>query len=212
MSTTHDLAPIVLEGRHVRLEPLTRAHVKPLFAAATSGSRESFGYMAVAATEAAMSRWVDDALSAHAVAQALPFAVVARAFDRVVGSTRFGNIEFWTWPPASPNQRGEEVPDAVEIGWTWYAPDAQRTGVNTEAKLLMLTHAFETWRVHCVRLKTDARNERSRQAILRVGARFDGILRGHTVAADGTVRHSAFYSILDAEWPEVKERLRARLR
>jgi RimJ/RimL family protein N-acetyltransferase len=130
----------------------------------------------------------------------------------VVGSTRFGNIEFWTWPPASPNQRGEDVPDAVEIGWTWYVPDAQRTGINTEAKLLMLTHAFETWRVHCVRLKTDARNERSRQAILGVGARFDGILRGHAVAADGTVRHSAFYSILDAEWPEVKERLRARLR
>jgi len=212
MSTTHALAPIVLEGRYVRLEPLTREHVKPLFAAATSGSRETFGYTSVATTEAAMSRWVDDALGAHALAQALPFAVVARAVDRVVGSTRFGNIEFWPWPSGSPHQRGEDVPDTVEIGWTWYAPDAQRTGVNTEAKLLMLTHAFETWRVHCVRLKTDARNERSRQAILRVGARFDGILRGHTVAADGTVRHSAFYSILDAEWPDVKTHLRSRLR
>ena len=212
MSTTHDLAPIVLEGRYVRLEPLTRAHVKPLFAAAMSGSRETFGYTSVATTEAAMSRWVEEALTAHAEARALRFAVVMRADDRVVGSTRFGNIEFWSWPPDSPNQRGEDRPDMVEIGGTWYAPDAQRTGVNTEAKLLMLTHAFETWRVHCVRLKTDARNERSRQAILRVGARFDGILRGHTVAADGTVRHSAFYSILDAEWPEVKERLRARLR
>ena len=212
MSTTHDLAPIVLEGRYVRLEPLARAHVKPLFSAAMSGSRETFGYTSVATTEAAMSRWVEDALTAHAAGQALPFAVVGCAVDRVVGSTRFGNIEFWSWPPDSPNQRGEDVPDSVEIDWTWYAPDDQRTGVNTEAKLLMLTHAFETWRVHCVRLKTDARNERSRQAILRVGARFDGILRGHTVAADGTVRHSAFYSILDAEWPEVKERLRARLR
>jgi RimJ/RimL family protein N-acetyltransferase len=88
----------------------------------------------------------------------------------------------------------------------------QRTGVNTEAKLLMLTHAFETWRVHSARLITDARNERSRQAILRLGAHFDGIVRGHRVGADGTVRHSAFYSILDAEWPDVKERLRSRLR
>ncbi len=212
MSPTRELAPIVLEGRNVRLEPLTREHVKPLFAAATRGPRDTFAYTNVAATETAMGRWVDDALAAHAAGQALPFAVVVRAVDRVVGSTRFGNVEFWPWPPDSPNQRGEEVPDAVEIGWTWYTPAAQRTGVNTEAKLLMLTHAFETWRVHGVRLKTDARNERSRQAILRLGARFDGILRGHTVAADGTVRHSAFYSILDAEWPEVKERLRSRLR
>ena len=212
MPPTHELAPIVLEGRYVRLEPLTRAHVKPLFAAATSGSRESFAYTSVAATEAAMSRWVDEALAAHAAAHALPFAVVARADDRVVGSTRFGNVEFWSWPAGSPNQRGEALPDAVEIGWTWYAPDAQRTGINTEAKLLMLTHAFETWRVHCVRLKTDARNERSRNAILRIGARLDGVLRGQTVAADGTVRDSAFYSIRDAEWPEVKEHLRSRLR
>jgi RimJ/RimL family protein N-acetyltransferase len=206
------LAPTVLEGRYVRLEPLGRPHVKPLFAAATAGSRESFGYTLVAATEAAMSRWVDDALAAQAAGHAVPFAVVARAADRVVGSTRFGNIEFWSWPPDSPNQRGEDVPDTVEIGWTWYAPDAQRTGINTEAKLLMLTHAFETWRVHCVRLKTDARNERSRQAILRLGARFDGVLRGHTVAADGTVRNSAFYSIRDGEWPEVKAHLRSCLR
>lgn len=212
MTDKHELAPIVLEGRHVRLEPLTRQHVKPLFEAATSGPRDTFAHTFVAATEPAMSRWVEDALTAHAAGHALPFAIVMRAIDRVVGSTRFGNVEFWSWPPDSSNQRGEDRPDVVEIGWTWYAPSAQRTGLNTEAKLLMLTHAFETWRVHCVRLKTDARNERSRQAILRIGARFDGILRGHTVAADGTVRHSAFYSILDAEWPEVKERLRARLR
>jgi RimJ/RimL family protein N-acetyltransferase len=212
MSAPHPLAPIILEGRYARLEPLTHAHAKPLFAAATSGPRDTFGYTTVAATEAAMGQWVADALTAHAAGSALPFAVVSRAADRVVGSTRFGNVEFWSWPPESPNQRGEDVPDVVEIGWTWYAPDAQRTGVNTETKLLMLTHAFETWRVHCVRLKTDARNERSRQAILRIGARFDGILRGHTVAADRTVRDSAFYSIRDGEWPEVKERLRARLR
>lgn len=206
------LTPIVLEGRYVRLAPLTRDHVKPLLAAATSGPRDTFGYTVVAATEAAMSRWVEDALTAHAAGEALPFAVVARAADRVVGSTRFGNVEFWSWPPGNPDQRGEDRPDVVEIGWTWYAPDAQRTGINTEAKLLMLTHAFETWRVHCVRLKTDARNERSRQAILRLGARLDGILRAHMVAADGRVRDSAYYSIVDGEWPEVKARLSARLR
>ena len=209
---SHRLAPIVLEGRYVRLEPLGRDHVKPLLAAATSGSRETFGYTTVAATEAAMSRWVEDALTGHAAGQALPFAVVARAGGRVVGSTRFGNVEFWSWPAGNLNQRGEDVPDAVEIGWTWYAPDAQRTGINTESKLVMLTHAFETWRVHCVRLKTDARNERSRLAILRLGARFDGILRGHMAAADGSVRDSAYYSIVDTEWPDVKAQLRARLR
>jgi N-acetyltransferase len=206
------LTPIVLEGRYVRLEPLAREHVKPLLVAATSGSRETFGYTTVAATEAAMTCWVENALTAHAARHALPFAVVARADDRVVGSTRFGNVEFWSWPPGNPNQRGEDRPDVVEIGWTWYAPDAQRTGINTETKLLMLTHAFETWRVHCVRLKTDARNERSRQAILRLGARLDGILRAHMVAADGRVRDSAYYSIVDAEWPEVKAHLHARLR
>ena len=209
---SHRLAPVVLEGRYVRLEPLGRDHVKPLLAAATSGSRETFGFTTVAATEAAMSRWVEVALTAHATGQALPFAVVARAGNRVVGSTRFGNVEFWSWPAGNTNERGADVPDTVEIGWTWNAPDAQRTGINTESKLLMLTHAFETWRVHSVRLKTDARNERSRQAILRVGARFDGILRGHMIAADGSVRDSAYYSIVDAEWPEVKTKLHARLR
>ena len=212
MTDKHEIATIVLDGKYVRLEPLTRQHVKPLLEAAMSGPRDSFAYTTVAATEPAMSRWVDDALAAHAAGQALPFAVVLRAADRVVGATRFGNVEFWSWPPGSPNQRGEDRPDAVEIGWTWYTPDAQRTGVNTEAKLLMLTHAFETWRVHCVRLMTDSRNERSRQAILRIGAHFDGIVRGHRVGADGAVRHSAVYSILDVEWPEAKEQLRSRLR
>jgi RimJ/RimL family protein N-acetyltransferase len=100
----------------------------------------------------------------------------------------------------------------VEIGWTWYAPDVQRTGLNTEAKLLMLTHAFETWRVHGVRLMTDARNERSRRAILRIGAAFDGVLRGHRVATDGTIRDTAAFSMLDAEWPAAKARLQALLR
>jgi RimJ/RimL family protein N-acetyltransferase len=100
----------------------------------------------------------------------------------------------------------------VEIGGTWLAPSAQRTAINTEAKLLMLTHAFETWRVHRVSLKTDARNARSRAAILRLGARFDGVVRATRVAADHAIRDDAMYSILDAEWPAVKAALAARLR
>ena len=205
------LAPVVLDGRYVRLEPLAPHHVTPLLEAAT-GQRTTFGYTWVPDSEAAMVRYVETALAAQAVGSALPFAVVQQATGFVKGSTRFGNVEFWTWPAGSPNQRGEDRPDVVEIGWTWYAPDVQRTGMNTEAKLLLLTHAFETWRVHCVRLMTDARNDRSRQAILRLGAAFDGVLRGHRVGADGTVRHSAAYSVLDAEWPAVKMRLHSLLR
>ena len=142
----------------------------------------------------------------------MPFATVDQTTRRIVGSTRFGNIEYWSWPAGNPNQRGEDLPDAVEIGWTWLSADAQRTGIKTEAKLLMLTHAFEGWRVHRVWLMTDPRNTPSREAILRLGARFDGVLRAHTVGADGTVRDSAAYSIVDGEWPGLKERLQSRLR
>jgi len=195
----------------VRLEPLSMSHVAGLFAVA-SGPRETFGFTSVPTTPSRMAQYVADALDAQAHGHAVPFAVVDSVTSIVRGSTRFGNIEFWTWPPGNANQRGEDRPDSVEIGWTWYAADAQRTGVNTETKLLMLTHAFEAWRVHSVRLKTDARNQRSRTAILRLGAQFDGVLRGHTVAADGTVRDSAFYSILDTEWPDMKARLRSLLR
>ena len=99
----------------------------------------------------------------------------------------------------------------VEIGWTWLAADVQRTAVNTEAKLLMLIHAFETWRVHAVRLQTDSRNERSRNAILRIGARFDGVVRVSRVASDGRIRDTAVFSITEAEWPAAKARLQARL-
>jgi len=142
----------------------------------------------------------------------MPFVTVERGTGRVVGSTRFGNIEFWPWPAGNPLQRGADRPDVVEIGWTWLAAGAQRTAVNTEAKLLMLTHAFETWRVHGVRLQTDARNERSRNAILRIGARFDGVVRVSRVASDGIIRDTAVFSITEAEWPEARARLQARLR
>lgn len=205
------LEPVTLEGRYVRLEPLTLAHVPALLAVA-KGPRETFGLTYVPTDEESTRRYVEAALADRAAGRALPFATVARGAGRVVGSTRFGNVEFWAWPPGNPFQRGEHLPDVVEIGWTWLAPDVQRSGVNTEAKLLMLTHAFEVWRVHRVSLNTDARNTRSRDAILRLGARFDGVLRAARVASDGAIRDTAAYSILEAEWPEVKAGLIARLR
>ena len=205
------IPPLTLEGRYVRLEPLSLQHVLPLLEIAT-GPRETFGFSFVPRDEPSMRAWVASALADHVGGRALPFATVDRRASRVVGSTRFGNIELWAWPPGDPHQRGGDVPDVAEIGWTWLSPHAQRTGINTEAKLLMLTHAFETWRVHRVSLVTDARNTRSREAILRLGARLDGILRAARVAADGGIRHTAAYSIVEEEWPSVKSGLLARLR
>src|SRR5262245_1615826 len=132
------LFPVTLEGRVVRLEPLAIAHVRPL-AAAASGPRDTYGFTLVPADERAMTAYVESALGDQAARRAVPFATVERATGRVVGSTRFGNVEFWAWPPGNPRQRGETRPDVVEIGWTWLAADVQRTAVNTEAKLLMLT-------------------------------------------------------------------------
>jgi RimJ/RimL family protein N-acetyltransferase len=179
--------------------------------AAARGPRDTFSFTTVPSDEGEAATYVGTALRAHADEKVLPFATVDRAAGRVVGSTRFLNVEFWDWPRDSPYQRGADRPDVVEIGATWLAPSAQRTAINTEAKLLMLTHAFETWRVHRVSLVTDARNMRSRNAILRLGARFDGVLRAVRVAADFTIRDTAAYSILDSEWPEVKAGLAARL-
>lgn len=202
--------PVVLEGRHVRLEPLGVGHARDLLAAA-SGPRQTFGFTTVPADEPSMVRYIEAAQRDQEAGRALPFATVAKATGRVVGSTRFGNIEFWMWPPGNANQRGEDAPDAAEIGWTWLAADAQRTPINTEAKLMMLAHAFETWRVHRVSLMTDARNERSRRAILRLGACFDGVLRAQRPGSDGAIRDTAAFSILEDEWPAVKTRLQSRL-
>jgi len=202
--------PVVLEGRHVRLEPLGVGHARDLLAAA-SGRRETYAFTTVPADERSMGGYIDTALRDQEAGRALPFATVAKATGLVVGSTRFGNIEFWPWPPGNANQRGEDLPDAAEIGWTWLAADAQRTPINTEAKQLMLAHAFEVWRVHRVSLMTDARNERSRRAILRLGARFDGVIRAQRPGSDGTIRDTAAFSILDHEWPMVKQQLQSRL-
>ena len=211
VSAIRRLAPVALEGERVRLEPLSRAHAGALLAAA-SGPRDTYGFTFVPGSADEVERYVETALAEWAAGRALPFATVDLARGRVVGSTRFGNVEFWSWPSGNSNQRGEDVPDVAEIGWTWLAADAQRTAINTEAKFLMLTHAFERWRVHRVSLQTDARNARSRAAIARIGARLDGVVRAQRVAADGTVRDSACYSIIDSEWPGVRAKLDARLR
>lgn len=202
--------PAVLEGRFVRLEPLIAAHGPDLLAAA-SGPRDTYGLTWVPATLAEAVTYIESALGEQTAGRSLPFATIDRAGRRVVGSTRFLNIEYWTWPHGNAHQRGVERPDGVEIGATWLAAGAQRTRINTEAKLLMLEHAFDRWRVHRVSLMTDARNERSRNAIVRLGARFDGVLRAARPASDGTIRDTAAFSILESEWPAIRAKLQARL-
>ncbi len=203
------VGPVTLDGRFVRLEPLTMGHVAGLLAAA-AGPRDTYGFTLVPQDEAETRAYVEAALGEQEARRALPFATVDRASGRTIGSTRFFNIEFWPWPPGNLNQRGADRPDVVEIGWTWLAASAQRTPINSEAKLLMLAHAFDRWRVHRVSLMTDARNLRSREAIMRLGARFDGILRAARPASDGTIRDTAAFSILDSEWPTIRTRLHAR--
>ena len=204
------VSPVTLQGRWVRLEPLGRGHAAGLLAAA-SGSRDTYGFTTVPGTAAETTAYIGGALAEQAAGRALPFATIDRARGAVVGCTRLFNIEFWPWSAGNPNQRGVDRPDVAEIGWTWLAASAQRTPINTEAKLLMLAHAFDVWRVHRVSLMTDARNQRSRDAILRLGARFDGVLRAARPASDGAIRDTAAFSILEAEWPAVRANLEARL-
>ncbi len=202
--------PVTLEGRFVRLEPMSAAHIPGLVAAA-AGSRDTYGYTLVPHDDAEARVYVANALAEQEAGRALPFATIDRVAGRVVGSTRLFNIEYWPWPPGNAHQRGADRPDVVEIGWTWLSASAQRTPINTEAKLLMLAHAFDEWRVHRVSLMTDARNRRSREAIMRLGARFDGVLRAARPASDGTIRDTAAFSILDSEWPAIRTRLSTRL-
>ncbi|SOD99015.1 GNAT family N-acetyltransferase [Blastococcus haudaquaticus] len=203
------LRPFSLTGRHVRLEPLSTEHV-PGLAAAAAEDRSSYAFTRVPDGLVEAAEYVRAALTEQAGGQVLPFAVVRSSDDVVVGSTRFLDLEVLGRPGVIlPSDA--VPPDGVEIGSTWYAASAQRTAVNTEVKLLLLAHAFEVWQALRVTLKTDARNRRSRAAIERLGARSEGIRRAHTTASDGTVRDSAYYSILAAEWPTVRDGLRRRL-
>jgi RimJ/RimL family protein N-acetyltransferase len=187
----------VLEGAHVRLEPLSLDHLDALTAVGLDPDLWQWT-LAQNRTPEDMRRYVETALAEHRAGQALPFATVERTSGRVVGSTRFAAIE-------RSHRR-------VEIGWTWIARPWQRTVVNTEAKFLMLRHAFEVWGCVRVELKTNAKNERSRRAILRIGAVEEGTLRKHQLNADGTPRDSVYFSIIDDEWAPVKSRLEGMLR
>ena len=199
----------VLQGRHVRLEPLAHRHVDGLVAAATADP-SLYQWSPVPQGKIAATEYVDTALAWQDAGTAVSFAIVRAADGVVLGSTRFFNLERWPWPEGHA-LHGRSTPDACEIGYSWLARSAIRTGANTESKLLMLTHAFETWQVLRVCLHTDLRNQRSRAAIERIGGQFEGILRAHRMAADFIPRDSARYSIVAGEWVAVKERLRRRV-
>jgi N-acetyltransferase len=199
----------VLQGRHVRLEPLERRHAAGL-AAASAVDPSLYGLSPVPQGRAAAAAYIETALALRDAGTAAPVAVLWAGDRTVIGSTRFWDMQCWPWPPDHPRY-GHGGPDTCEIGYTWYARPAIRTAANTETKLLMLGHAFETWEVQSVCFHADARNERSRRAVERIGARFEGILRAHRLAADGIPRDSARYSITAAEWPAVKNRLQERL-
>jgi RimJ/RimL family protein N-acetyltransferase len=187
-----DLSPHPLEGAAVRLEPLGPHHLGGLCEVGLDPALWRFTVSHVL-DRAAMERYLETALDERRAGTALPFATVWRETGQVIGSTRFGNA-------SAANRR-------VEIGWTWLARPWQRTRANTEAKYLMLRHAFDHWGCARVELKTSALNERSRAAILRIGAREEGILRRHMVNDDGSPRDSVYFSIIAEEWPEVKRRL-----
>ena len=201
----------MLAGRHIRLEPLDHRHIEGLVtAAANETSLPLYQWSPVPQNQAEAATYVDTALAWRDAGTAVPFAIVNANDGQVIGSTRFWNIERWAWPQGHP-QHGRPTPDACEIGYTWFTRSAIRTAANTEAKLLMLTHAFEDWQVLRVCLHTDARNSRSRAAIERIGGKFEGILRSHRMASDFIPRDSMRYSIIAEEWPDVKRRLTERL-
>jgi len=191
-----DVQPITLEGRHARLEPLTQAHAAGLAAIAADEEIWCY-YPASLLTLADVQQWIDVALAQQAAGTALPFAILDAANGRALGSTRYMNIV--------PRDYG------LEIGTTWLTPAVWRSAVNSECKLLLLRHAFEALGCIRVQIKTDRRNERSRRAIERLGAQFEGILRQHMIVRDGAYRDTAMYSIIDTEWPAVKEKLVAGL-
>jgi RimJ/RimL family protein N-acetyltransferase len=202
-------SPVVLAGTYVRLEPLSREHIPGLLAAAAEDPA-LYQWTDIPQSNAGMARYVDSAVRAREEGSALPFATLRRSDGAVIGSTRFFLIERWEWP-AGHRQAHRPGPDACEIGYTWLAASAIRTAANTEAKLLMLAHAFGHWQVHRVCFHTDMRNERSRNALARLGALFEGALRAHRLATDLVPRDSARFSIVASEWPGVRQRLTQRL-
>ena len=211
------LDPVVLQGMMARLEPLQPQHAPALAAAARE--RASYAYTWVPDGPADAERYVQAALDHQADGRALPWAVRRLSDAVIVGTTRFLDLEVFSWPPPWPPgvARGPEPsavlpPSVAEIGSTWYAASAQRTGINSDVKLMQLSYAFEVWQVLRVTLKTDARNDASRRAIERLGAQAEGVRRAHAPAGDGTVRDTAYYSITRREWTAVRDGLQRRVR
>ena len=188
--------PVTLAGEHVLLEPLSTDHAESLVAAAADGELWNSTVTLVPSREN-IGEYISAALQAQAGGRELPFVIIRKSSDTVVGTTRFYDIE--------RNDR------RVAIGYTWLSLSAQRTAINTEAKLLLLTHAFENWQCIRVELITDFLNEQSRAAILRLGAKEEGVLRNHMIMPSGRIRDSVCFSIIDAEWPEVRRKLLNRL-
>ncbi|MFF1638336.1 GNAT family N-acetyltransferase [Streptomyces sp. NPDC058246] len=201
---TFTLEGPVLEGALVRLEPLGRRHAADL-AVAAEEDRGSYEFTWVPRADE-VGAYIDAQLARAATGRLAPYAQVSLASGRAVGATSYWEPRFW---------RTDDRLDAIEVGFTWLARSAQGTGVNAEAKLLLFQHAFEEWGVARVDLKTDARNRRSRAAIERTGARFEGVLRNWSRSwapgEDGRLRDSAIYSITAAEWPECRKRLEERV-
>lgn len=195
----------MLAGRYVRLEPLDYRHADGLTAASAGAGPDLYRWSFVPVGAEAVRAYIATALRWRDEGNAFPFATVRLSDGKTIGSTRFFDMERWGWPEDYDNC-GRPF-DACEIGYTWLSPDAVRTAANTEAKLLLLTHAFETWNLWRVVFHTDERNERSRNALERIGAKFEGILRAYRVATDVTPRNTARFSILASEWPEVKRHL-----
>ncbi len=196
--STQIVTPVTLQGSVVRLEPVRREHTELFWLAAKDVLDEIFQWIPYPMkTIEDFERLVEKALSEQERGESVVFATVESKSGRVIGSTRFMNID-------RANRR-------VEIGSTWIAPAWQRSAVNTEAKYLMMRHAFEVWQCIRVELKTDALNEKSRNAILRIGAKEEGMLRKHLITWTGRVRDTKYFSILDTEWPEVRARLEAKL-
>jgi RimJ/RimL family protein N-acetyltransferase len=189
VDVSRGVEPVILEGRKVRLEPLALEHVPRLAEVALDPAIWKWT-IARPTDEAGLRAWAEAALANREAGSEFPFVTLEASTGRPIGSSRFMNIVL-------EHRR-------VEIGWTWVAPAWQRTGANREAKLLMLGHAFDTLGCRRVEFKTDSLNEPSRTALLGIGAQFEGIFRNHMVMPDGRMRHSAYYSVIDEEWPAVR--------
>ena len=202
-----DFGDLILTGKEVILRPLN-INDSAALARASSESRENYKFNPIPNGLDEAIKYVSRAINQRDKGERFPFAIIWNG--RIVGTTSYADCQQWSWPSDCALQR-QETPDVLEIGYTWLAQSAQRTRCNSEAKLLILSHAFDSWKVHRVSFRTNERNTMSRRAIERLGAKFEGIRRADMPGMDNAVRNSAFYSIISSEWPEVKSQIIERL-